>query len=574
MPPRAELALGCFAPCATMRAMRYEGTTLDEEDEEEAAPVVRPPSRTSAWPRWAGPLFDVAAVVLLTVTATRVRVGSLPREGLWFDDSWVAAGAILGRPGQLLTVGSGHPAFTAILMAVDRAGGGFWALGVPSLVAGIVAPALLYIALRYARYARVVAALLGAALVVAPIHILYSGRVKGYTVDTLLVLILAIAVPWLCRRRWGWRLAVVWTAAAVICAALSGYLLVASASAGVILVLHAKDDRRIRLASVGAQAVIQAAYLAVARSRTDLAGIEEVMESSFDGHITFYANPVDFGRELLKHVRRLAEVYPDGTGAWLTVLALLALGGLLLGAVRGRSVTERVLSRWFALMIGLAFVGALFDQFPFGLSNAAGVSAGGRHALWMIPGLAFGLAVVGQRAWRLVARTQVARMVVGSGVLAVAVVIVARGYEDARPAPFPGSGSADEFALDTLGPDDLLIVTGPSTFDLAISTDTPTHLEDTPTHQVGFSPVYEDPRFLVLGGWTPDQVTGEELQEAVAEVDRVVVLASGPVGAQVVVPVDEQLADAGFTQSTHSFEWSTVDVWTRPSAEDEASEAT
>ena len=294
-----------------------------------------------------------------------------------------------------------------------------------------------------------------------------------------------------------------------------------------------------------------------------------------DGHITFSANPIDFGPEVLKHVRRLAEVYPNGVGAWLTVFAIAALGGLVLGAVRGRSVTERVLCRWFALMIGLAFVGALFDQFPFGLENDGTVSLGGRHALWMLPGLAFGLAVVAQRVWTASSGAATpARIVVGSAVLAGAVVIVAGGYEDAEPAPFPGSASADEFALDTLGPDDLLIVTGPSTFDLAISTDTPTHLEDTPTHQVGFSPVYEDPRFLVLGQWTPDQVTDEEVQAAVAEVDRVVVVASGPVGGQAVVPVDQQLADAGFTRSTHPFEWSAVQVWTRPSAEDEALEAT
>jgi len=550
--------------------MRQEGLV----EEEEARPASRPtqPATGSGMGR-AGPLFDAACVIVLTLAATRVRVGSLPRDGLWFDDSWVAAGAILGRPGQLLTVGSGHPAFTAILMGVDRAGGGFWALGVPSLVAGIAAPALLYVALRAARYARAVAVLLSAALVVAPIHILYSGRVKGYTFDTLLVILLAIAVPWLCRRRWGWGLATAWTVGAVICATFSGYLLVASASAGIILVLHAKDDRRVRLAAVGVQAVIQAVYLAAARSRTDLAGIEEVMESSYDGHITFSANPVDFGPEVLKHVRRLAEVYPDGAGAWLTAFALLALGGLVLGAVKGRSATERVLSRWFALMIGLAFVGALFDQFPFGLSNDVAISAGGRHALWMLPGLAFGLAVVAQRVWNLVARGQTARLVAGAVVLAASVVIVARGYEDAETAPFPGSASADEFALAALGPDDLLILTGPSTFDFGTSVDTPTHLEDTPTHQVGFSPVYEDPRILVLGVWTPDPVTPDELRAAVAGVDRVVVVASGPVGAQVVVPVNRQLSDAGFTLSTHSFEWSAVYVWTRPSAEDEALEA-
>jgi hypothetical protein len=52
--------------------------------------------------------FDVVAVLALGVLAWFARWGSLPSDGLWFDDSWVAAGATLGNPGNLLTVGSGH----------------------------------------------------------------------------------------------------------------------------------------------------------------------------------------------------------------------------------------------------------------------------------------------------------------------------------------------------------------------------------------------------------------------------------------------------------------------------------
>ena len=66
--------------------------------------------------------FDVFAVVALAISAYVARRGTLPGDGLWFDDSWVAAGAIHGTPFALLSHGSGTPGYTAILMAVHDLG--------------------------------------------------------------------------------------------------------------------------------------------------------------------------------------------------------------------------------------------------------------------------------------------------------------------------------------------------------------------------------------------------------------------------------------------------------------------
>ena len=320
---------------------------LQREGDTEASALIAsdaPNDPSPRLPRQVRRGFDVVAIVALGVVATLVRVGSLPFDGLWFDDSWVAAGAILGTPSELLTVGSGHPGFTFVVMLVDRLGGGLRELGMPSLLAGIAGPMVLYVALRSVKYERSIAVLVSAALAVAPIHILYSGRVKGYTLDTLLVLLLVIAIPLLAWRTWRWPLAVGWALSAIALATFSGYLLVATACAGVILVLHPQADRRIRLMSVGAQAVVQVIYLRTLQTRTDLDGIEDVMETSFDGHMTFHANPVEFVRESLKHLRRVAEVFPSGSGAWLTVSSLLAIGGLVVAAVRG-GAAERLVAQ-------------------------------------------------------------------------------------------------------------------------------------------------------------------------------------------------------------------------------------
>ena len=341
--------------------------------------------------------FDVVAIVALGVVATLVRVGSLPSDGLWFDDSWVAAGAILGTPSELLTVGSGHPGFTFVLMLVDRLGGGLRELGVPSLLAGIAGPMALYVALRSVKYERSIAVL----------HERGARRSHRSTSSTRVG---SRATPstrcWCCcssspslssrgghgagRSPWAgpWR-----DRARHLQRLPAGR----HCGAGVILVLHPQTDRRIRLTAVGAQALVQALYLRTAQTKSDLDAIEAVMETRHDGHITFHANPIEFVRESLKHLRRVAEVFPSGSGAWLTLFGLLAIGGLVVAAVRGRA-GERLVAQFSLLMIALAFAGALVDRFPFGPANFFPHSPGGRHTLWLVPAMALGLAAVAHRA--------------------------------------------------------------------------------------------------------------------------------------------------------------------------------
>jgi hypothetical protein len=544
-------------------------TRSDESREDATGEAASPPTPRPA-PSWATlpRAFDVVALCLLGLGAYLARRGTLPQDGLWFDDSWVAAGAVLGRPGELLTVGSGHPGFTGLLMAVDRVGGGdLTYLGVPSLAFGVLAPPALFAALRSLGYARAVSVLVSAALVVAPVHVLYSGRVKGYTLDTLVVLALAVAVPLLARRTWRWPVALAWTVGAIGIGTLSGYALLATAGAGVILVLHPASDRRVRVAAVAAQAVVQAVYLREAQSRTDLAGIEEVMESIYDGHMTFSWNPLTMGSEVLTHLRRLAEVFPATAASpewWLTVLAVVSVGGLAVAAVRGIGRSETVAARYLLLLVVVAAVGGLLDRFPFGTINDGSISEGGRHTLWMVPALAVGLAAAAQRARGLAARRLPLRAGVDALALAGALALVLVAYEPARPAPFPGSGSASEFVDSATGPDDVVIVTISATFSHAISTTTPVGVHPTPDHQVGFAPDYLDPRVHNSGRWAVSPGTEEEIADWTAEAERVFVVGNGPAGRLDRARVRDTLVELGFTPDPPlRFEWSIVEVYRR-----------
>ena len=512
-------------------------------------------------------VFDVIALVVLGVAAYIARRGSLPFDGLWFDDSWVAAGAIVGHPGELLSVGSAHPGFTAILMAVDRLGGGDLAhLGVPSLVFGAVAPATLYLGLRSFGYERAVSAIVSAALVVAPVPILYSGRVKGYTLDTLAVLLIAIAIPILAHRTWSWLVAAAWAITAIGIGTFSGYTLLATAGAGVILVLHPSDDRLMRIVAVSAQAVVQGAYFATLQSRADLGGIEEVMETTYDGHMSFTWNPLALAGELRKHLPRLAEVFPGrpgGAGWWLTLLAVLSMAGLVIAAVKGRRRSETVVARYLLLLVVVAAGGSLVDRFPFGPTNEVPFSAGGRHTLWMVPALAFGSAALAHRVRSAAARRDPARL--GFDVLAVvaAVAIVVVMYEPAPEAPFPGSASMTRFVDAAMGPDDVAIVTGTSTFTYAASTTTPVRVQATPDHQVGFAPVYVDPRIHNIGGWAVSPGSPAEIRAWTTNADRVFVLATGPLMGPGRDRVRDVLEQEGFAVEERLFGWNVVDVYRR-----------
>jgi hypothetical protein len=509
--------------------------------------------------------YDLVAVVVLTGAAYWARRNGLPGDGLWFDDSWVATGALFGRPSDLLTVGSGHPGFTALLMAIHRVGSGStWSLGLPSLVAGVAAPPLLYVVLRSVRFERSVATVVSAALVVAPIHVLYAGRVKGYTLDTVLVLLLAAALPLMVRRSWSWPVAIGWAGAMIAVGTFSGYVLVASAAATGIAVLHPNGDRVRRIGSLAAQGLVQLVYLLEARTRTDLAAIEEVMEDAYDAHLTVSLDPRTMGPELLKHLRRVAEVFPGGSGRWLTIAALAALVGLVLSAFRARSRPEAIAGRYLLAIFGLALVGGLLDQFPFGPSNddLVVLSPGGRHTLWLLPAFAFGLARIASELRRLVGRAPAARIAADAALVAIAVVLVMLRYEPAPPAPYQGSGSATRWVDANRRPDDLVVISGSATFSFANDTVLAVDLVPTPDHQVGYAPVYEDPNVVGVGPWPARPLSPRELTERARNHDRVITMISGGLDSG---RFEQSLTEAGLVKTDRRpFGWSVVTTWERP----------
>lgn len=506
--------------------------------------------------------FDVVVVVGLAVYGYVLRRDGLPSTGVWFDDSWVAAGAIHGDLTSLMMTGTGHPTFTALLMAWNQVGGGsLRSLAYPALVAGVAAPPALYLALRHLGFQRSIGLLLAAALVVADVHVQYSGRVKGYTFDTLVVIGLAVAVASLARLTWRWWTGVAWVAGAWLIGGLSGYLLVATAVAIFILVLHPAGDRRIRAVALAVQAAGQLAFFVVAQRSANLAEIEVVNEQYYDTHMDLHLNPIEFWNESIEHLRRVADIFPGGSGPWLSVVILVSLAGLVVGAW-SRRPGEALPSQFFLLMVVGAFVGSLLHRFPFGPTNENLLSSGGRHALWLVPGTAFGLAVVLQRLRALVPRRAL-RLGFDAVLVAVAVVVLVQGNVPATAYPFAGSEEAVRFIESEIGPDDVVFVASINAFKHMVSTELPVSMIPTPDRMVGFIPSFDDPRFHTIEIPTGLGATPEEIGAAVKGADRVFVEGQAFFSQPTFNALATRLTAAGFEMTEHRFGAEVVQVWER-----------
>jgi len=257
-------------------------------------------------PWWQRHGLDLAIAAGLAVVAFLLRRHGLPTDGLWLDDSVQAAG-LQASPSDLFAVSADHPGYTAFLIGWQALGGGSdAALTYPTLAAGVLGPALLYLGLRYSGYERSIGVLLGAALAVAATYVVYSGRVKDYTIDVLIVLALALIIPRLTAIRWRWWTALAWLGAAAVLAFWSSFGLIAVAVAGPIIVLHPTFDFKLRVVAVALQESLCVVLLAAENNSHDVAALQEQFRTTWDAFIDF-DGPIQFAGDAFVHIRRVGE---------------------------------------------------------------------------------------------------------------------------------------------------------------------------------------------------------------------------------------------------------------------------
>jgi hypothetical protein len=532
---------------------------------------VRPP-----WLQRYGPDLVVAGVLL--VIAFLARRHGLPTDGLWHDDTNPAAGAkAVSSLSDLFAVSIEHPGFTALLMGWrDLIDGGDASWTYPALIAGSLSPPLLYLALRGCGYERSISALLGAALAAAQTDIIFSGRIRTYTTDLLIVLGLAMIVPRLARIRWRWQTAVAWVVAAFVVATFSGFALIAVALAGVTILLHPRSDLRVRAAAVATQAAASAALLAATSSTYDVTLARDRWRDVFDAFPTFHLNPFRFADEVFVHLRRLAETYPGGPSALAAVCIVVALIGLVTIVWKGR---QAIRARYLLLLFGVVFVGGLLGILPFGPTQGPTSDYGGRVSLWLIPVLAIGLAAALQGLRSLLPDRRTLRTGFDAAAyLAGAAILVSAVTADHPPYPSTGAKSATDFVQSHLGQRDSVLIGFHANWSFAAESNFPYKVDPTPSTTYGFVPDFTDPRihYLDVGlhaerGLGPELVDPRHVAPEVMHADRVFVYYHMPPvpgwdpGAQ--TRLDSTLRKLGFGQQpTAHFGVASVEVWRGPEA--------
>ena len=137
----------------------------------------------------------MGVAVLLLAVGIVLRQRALAPRSLWLDDAWPAlVDKVPWR--QVGVVGLTSPGFSVVLKVwLQVVGFSSLRAQVPAFVCGVIGPVALYFLARRMRLSGTAAFVAAAIMLVSPAHIVYSTRVKQYTLDSLLaMLVIAAAV--------------------------------------------------------------------------------------------------------------------------------------------------------------------------------------------------------------------------------------------------------------------------------------------------------------------------------------------------------------------------------------------
>jgi len=369
------------------------------------------------------------------------------------------------------------------------------------------------------------------------------------------VLLISLVVSPLAPRRWGLRTAVAWFALASVLAAFSSMILLATGVAGLVLLVYGREDRMLRLAAVGGQALVSG-ILFFAISRTYNARKVAGFFGGQGGFVDLDADPVQSARVVGSHLMNVADVFTGGPKPWLAACVLITGAGLLSAAWKG---PRRVAARFFMLLVGAAFVGSVAHRVPFG--TPAGYL--GRVTLWLVPAVALGLAVAMENLRDTAAGRVRGGRILDVLILAGAGALLLTSVGERHPYPPAGAESATRKVMADLGPRNVVWVTRPTTYSFALAAGLPVGLQPSPDRSIGFLPRFEDRRIQLTDFGEP----AEKLAQTVEGADRVIVIhamVQGPAYTEMVLRQEVVLMDSAFELETSTVVGeATISSWRR-----------
>ena len=150
----------------------------------------------------------------------------------------------------------------------------------------------------------------------------------------------------------------------------------------------------------------------------------------------------------------------------------------------------------------------------------------------------------------------------------LAITVVAAGIDErALPYAFSGAKQATHLIEADLGPHDVVLLPGTSTFPYAVETHADVTLQATPERTIGYVPHFSDPRIVAVGGQSATPATPESIGKVVRSAQRVYVFIAIPFYGPEQRVVASTLAADGFVLArTIPVDATQVVVWRRPTA--------
>lgn len=476
--------------------------------------------------------LDILIASVLVVPSVILRRLFLPRDGVGGDDGWLIAGA-KGELDDIYNAGLSHPGFTGLIKGWLRfVSDSAETTTIPLLVVSLVTPAVVYLGLRWAKLSRSAACIAAAVMVVAPAHIIFTGRVKPYVIETLVVFILGLLVLHLARTHWSWRTVGWWVLFTTLAATVSTFILLSSAVAMLVLTGWSRVDRTKRISALVAQGGIQLAHLLVTRTNYDAERLADWWANPpSDGRVEFFLNPIEMTKEIGTHLHHLGAAATQGGSV--PAVAVVVVSVLTLAKWSSQRV-QSPMAQYFGLLLVVAFVGGLLGQIPFGAREEV---AGTRVSIWLIPSLVVGLAMFVETTIDLAARIRPRlRLPLVGFWLAIGIVVIVAG-SGIRPtdatSDFTNVGTRSSSALvaELTGPNDTVIVSPFLWFSYAAEPGVSVEIESDETQLSGFFPFPAEDRIWVQ---VKDDVwdgSVSQMEARVAASERVVLHAVAPIAA-------------------------------------------
>ncbi|HEX9867729.1 MAG TPA: glycosyltransferase family 39 protein [Candidatus Tectomicrobia bacterium] len=320
---------------------------------------------------------QLAWCVALLVTSVVLRVGGLGPPSLWRDDAWQALVARTDSWSDIVRIGQTAPGFSLLLwLWLKLTGLSSLAAQALPFVAGIAAAPFAYLLAARAGFGTAGAVSAGVGLAASPLHVVYSTRVKPFTLDSdvsILLLYLSVRVLEEPARRRSWAALLFFAILATLFSASTVPVLLATVAAPAVASIWTRRDAwRPALTSLCALVVFMGVWWLVWLRHAVVAPLKE--------HWLGRMVPFDEGwGPAAQAVLTRTEALLDGLSPlpiWAGAM-LLAFGILVL--VRR--------TPWLALLLlggpALSLAGGLLHLAPYG---------GGRSDIYLYPSLCLLLA--------------------------------------------------------------------------------------------------------------------------------------------------------------------------------------